>query len=250
MRSNDYGRLDPDRIPRHIAVIMDGNGRWATRQGLPRIHGHHQGYLALRNALVGAADLSVEVLTAYGFSSENWNRDESEVTGLMDLIHFALQAELDWMMKEGVRIIFSGRMSDLPQKVVEQFDEDMETTRENSHIILNLCLNYGGRNEITDAAKKAARLVAEGKIGVENIDDKLLSSLMYHPELPDPDLLIRTAGEMRISNFLLWQTAYTEYYSTQTLWPDFSSEDLVEAIASYQKRTRKFGAVVDEEDAN
>ena len=241
-------QLDPERIPKHIAIIMDGNGRWATRQGWPRLQGHFQGYKTLKDTVESAEGLGVEVVTAYAFSSENWSRPESEVAGLMELIVHALRAELEMMQEKGVRIIVSGRTDELPEHVMRQFTEDMEQTKDNSSITLNICLNYGGRNEIVDAARQAARMVMQGKIRSDDIDDKLLSSLMYHPELPDPDLLIRTAGEMRISNFLLWEIAYTEIYVTETLWPDFSEEELIQAIAAYQARVRKFGAVVEEQD--
>ncbi|MGI6295802.1 MAG: polyprenyl diphosphate synthase [Armatimonadota bacterium] len=244
MRS--YPELDMARIPEHIAVIMDGNGRWATRQGMKRLQGHFQGYKTLHNVVIWAADLGVRALTAYAFSSENWTRPETEVEGLMELVTMALQAELEMMMEEGVRIVRSGRGADLPAEVIEEFDLAEEQTKNNSKIALNICLNYGGRNEIVDAAKAAAKMVADGKISPEEIDEKLLSNLMYRPELSDPDLLIRTAGEMRVSNFLLWEIAYSEIYVTQSLWPDFSKDELVRAIAEYQSRTRKFGAVVDE----
>ncbi len=238
-------QLDPKRIPSHIAVIMDGNGRWARRQGLPRLEGHRQGYKTLKNVVIAAAELGVKALTAYTFSSENWTRPQAEVAGLMRLIRFAARAELDEMRRERVKIIVSGRFNELPSSVRSQLNKDMEATRDNDRIILNIAVNYGGRNEIVDAARRAAQMVQAGEISPGQIDEKLLSGLMYSPELGDPDLLIRTAGEMRISNFLLWQIAYTEFYVTQTLWPDFSKDDLVEAIADYQKRTRKFGAVVE-----
>ncbi|OFX13862.1 MAG: di-trans,poly-cis-decaprenylcistransferase [Armatimonadetes bacterium RBG_16_58_9] len=232
-------------IPRHIALIMDGNGRWAREKGLDRLQGHYRGYKTLREIVIASADLGVEALTAYAFSSENWRRPESEVSGIMELVRFALGEELDTMKRERVKIIVSGRTREIPRPVMEQFEQDMEETKDNTRITLNIALNYGGRNEIVDAAKKAAQMARDGKISAEDIDEKLISSLMYHPELPDPDLLIRTAGEKRISNFLLWQTAYTELYITETLWPEFTKEELVQAIADYQSRTRKFGKVVD-----
>jgi len=235
-----------NRIPRHIAVIMDGNGRWARKRGLPRLQGHYAGYKTLHNVVEAAAGLGVEVLTAYAFSSENWSRPREEVAGLMELVVVALRAETEMMMREGVRILRTGRSAGLPEAVRREFDAVSEQTKDNSRIILNICLNYGGRNEIVDAARLAAEMVAQGKIVPDQIDDKLLSSLMYRPELPDPDLLIRTAGEMRVSNFLLWEIAYAELYVTDTLWPDFDEGELIKAIASYQARTRKFGAVVDE----
>ncbi|MCL5104606.1 MAG: polyprenyl diphosphate synthase [Armatimonadetes bacterium] len=246
MAQKTYTEFDARRIPNHIAVIMDGNGRWARRKGLPRLEGHRRGYKALKDFVINAAELNVKVITAYAFSSENWRRPEAEVSGLMKLIRYAAKAELDYMKKEGVRIITSGRFHELPKALQDQFNEDYEATKDNSRIILNIAVNYGGRNEIVDAAKQLALMVADGKIGADGIDEKLISSLMYHPELPDPDLLIRTAGEMRVSNFLMWETAYSELYVTDTLWPDFSKDDLVNAIASYQGRTRKFGKVVEE----
>lgn len=239
--------LDPARVPQHIAVIMDGNGRWAKRKGLPRLEGHRRGYIALKDLVINAADLNIKVITAYAFSSENWRRPEAEVTGLMKLIQFAAKAELDYMKKEGVKIITSGRFHELPKSLQAQFNEDYEETKDNDRITLNIAVNYGGRNEIVDAVKNTANMVAEGKVSPDDIDEKLLSSLMYHPELPDPDLLIRTAGEMRVSNFLMWETAYSELFVTETLWPDFNKNDLLQAVASFQKRTRKFGAVVDED---
>lgn len=225
---------------------MDGNGRWARKRGLPRLEGHRQGYKALKRVLMAAADLEVQALTAYGFSSENWTRSEDEVSGLMKLIQFAAQAELNDLKKQGVRFLVSGRTAQLPDSVRNQLLENVESTRGNSRIILNLAINYGGRNEIVDAAREAARMVAEGRMGIDDIDESVLSGLMYQPDLPDPDLLIRTAGEMRISNFLLWESAYTELYITDTLWPDFSGEELAKAIGGYQGRTRKFGTVIEE----
>ncbi|MCE5315366.1 MAG: polyprenyl diphosphate synthase [Armatimonadota bacterium] len=245
MSTKKHTDIDPERIPAHIAVIMDGNGRWARRRGLPRLEGHRRGYKALKNLVVNAADIGVEVITAYAFSSENWNRPAEEVSGLMKLIRYAAKAELNYMKKEGVRIVTSGRFYELPQELQDQFNEDYEETKNNNRIVLNIAVNYGGRNEIVDAARSAARMVVEGKLSPDDIDDKMLSGLMYHPELPEPDLLIRTAGEMRVSNFLLWETAYSELYVTETLWPDFSKSDLYVAVADYQGRTRKFGKVVE-----
>lgn len=238
--------LDPTRIPRHIAIIMDGNGRWARRKGLPRLEGHRQGYKTLKNTVIAAAELGVKALTAYTFSSENWRRPKAEVTGLMKLIRFAAKAELEEMKKERVRITVSGRFHELPEPVQKQLSKDMEATRHNDRITLNIAVNYGGRNEIIDAARAAAARVASGEMKPEQIDEEFISAHMYRPELPDPDLLIRTAGELRISNFLLWEMAYTEIHVTETLWPDFSRDDLVEAVADYQRRTRKYGKVVEQ----
>jgi undecaprenyl diphosphate synthase len=246
LSQESYTDIDMERIPKHIAIIMDGNGRWARRKGLPRLEGHRRGYIALKNVVVAAAHLNVMVITAYAFSSENWRRPEAEVSGLMKLIRFAAQAELQYMKKEGVRIVTSGRFHELPNALQDQFNKDYEATKHNDRITLNIAVNYGGRNEIVDAAKQIARMVAEGKMSPDDIDEAVISNNLYHPELPDPDLLIRTAGEMRVSNFLMWETAYSELYVTETLWPDFGRDDLIAAIASYQKRTRKFGTVVEE----
>ena len=246
MSCKSYTELDSGAIPEHVAVIMDGNGRWAQRKGLPRLEGHRRGYIALKNFVMTAADLGIKVITAYAFSSENWKRPTDEVTGLMKLICFAAKAELNYMKKEGVRIVTSGRFADLPKPLQDQFGKDCEATKSNSRIVLNIAVNYGGRNEIVDAAKLLAARVSAGEMNIDEINEKTFSANMYHPELPDPDLLIRTAGELRISNFLLWQTAYSELYVTDILWPDFGRDELIKAIESYRKRTRKFGRVVDE----
>lgn len=236
---------DPKRVPRHIAVIMDGNGRWARERGMPRLEGHRQGYKTLKKVVMAAADLNIGALTAYTFSSENWKRPKAEVEGLMRLIKFAAKAELAEMKNEGVKIVVSGRVHELPTSVQKQLQEDVDETASNSRIVLNIAVNYGGRNEIIDAAKQAARASIEGLMRPEDINEDSFSLLMYHPELPDPDLLIRTAGELRISNFLLWQCAYSEIHVTDTFWPDFGKEDLIKAVIDYQNRTRKFGTVVE-----
>jgi len=240
-------KLDPNRIPCHIAIIMDGNGRWARRKGLPRLEGHRQGYKTLKNIVTSAADLGVKVLTVYTFSSENWTRPQTEVAGLMRLIRFAARSELEDMRKGGVRIVASGRLHELPKAVRTQIEEDVEATSGNNRIILNIAVNYGGRNEILDAIRRAATMAQLGEINPAEIDEELVSRLMYSPDLPVPDLLIRTAGEMRISNFLLWRIAYTEIYVTDVLWPDFTKDNLIQAIVSYQSRTRKYGRVVDQQ---
>jgi undecaprenyl diphosphate synthase len=247
-RNSALGNEAPEssQVPIHIAVIMDGNGRWATRQGQPRLNGHRRGYQTLREIVQAAAERGVKFLTAYAFSSENWRRPRQEVAGLMKLIGFAAQAECSYMMREGVRMTVSGRFHELPKILQKQLAGVIETTKDNPRITLNLAINYGGRGEIVDAAKRIAQMVKDGGIEIEQIDEALFSRLMYHPEIPDPDLLIRTAGEMRVSNFLTWESAYTELYVTDTLWPDFSVDELDQAIAVYSKRTRKFGAVVEE----
>lgn len=237
--------LDLNRIPAHIAIIMDGNGRWARAQGKDRLFGHWQGYRTLKRIVYAADDIGVRFLTVYGFSSENWNRPHDEVEGLMDLMIQAMKAEMDEMAEKGVQFRVSGRPSGLPSELVRVFHEAVENTRGNPRITLNLAVNYGGRAEIVDAVRHIVESTIEGEINGSSIDETLISRHLYNPDIPDPDLLIRTAGEMRISNFLLWEAAYAEIWVTQTPWPDFSNEHLIEAISDYQKRIRKFGTVVE-----
>ncbi len=236
--------LDLQRIPAHIAIIMDGNGRWAAGRGLPRLIGHRQGYKTVRNIVREASDLGVKALTLYTFSTENWRRPEEETTGLMKLIGEAARQELRSMYQNGVRVQVSGRINGLPTEVREELQRGIETTKSNDRIILNLAINYGGRAEIVDAMRIIAAQVAAGEITPEQIDEQTVAAHLYTHGLPDPDLLIRTAGEMRLSNFLIWQTAYSELHITPTLWPDFTLAHLVAAIDDYQKRVRKFGGVV------
>ena len=249
MSNQDEHLIDLENVPKHIAVIMDGNGRWARARGLTRAEGHRQGYVALKRLITAASDLNVKTLTAYAFSSENWKRPESEVNGLMQLITFAAKIELAEMNKQGVKIVCSGRMEQLSEPLRKQLTKDMTSTVNNQGLVLNLAINYGGRLEIVDAAKRAAQMVIDGKIAPDQIDEDLMSSLMYHPELGDPDMIIRTAGEQRLSNFLTWETVYTEIFVTNTLWPDVDKDTLVEAILAYQSRTRKFGGLIDKGDA-
>jgi undecaprenyl diphosphate synthase len=225
---------------------MDGNGRWATRQGLPRLQGHFKGYETLRDIVEAAPDLGIRVITAYGFSTENWRRPKEETEGLMQLIAEAAHHEAENLHQNGVRMIISGHLDELPTHTREALESDMELTKDNNRLTLNLAINYGGRLEIVDAVKKIATCVAEGEIKPEDIDEQLFSQHLYAPDLPDPDLLIRTANEMRISNFLLWEIAYSELYVTETLWPDFTKDELIKAVLDYQNRTRRFGAVVED----
>ncbi len=236
--------LDLQRIPAHIAIIMDGNGRWAAGRGLPRLIGHRQGYKTVRNIVREASDLGVKALTLYTFSTENWRRPEEETTGLMKLIGEAARQELRSMYQNGVKVQVSGRLSGLPTEVREELLRGMETTKDNDRIVLNLAINYGGRAEIVDALRTIAEKVAAGEITPDQIDEQMVEAQLYTAGLPDPDLLIRTAGEMRLSNFLIWQTAYSELHITPTLWPDFTLSHLVAAISDYQTRVRKFGGVV------
>ncbi len=234
-------------VPTHIAIIMDGNGRWATRQGMPRFKGHVQGYKNLRNILKAASDMGVKYLTVYAFSSENFKRPKAEVDFLMSLFAEAAAAELDSLKEENVKVVASGRIDELPAKVRKMFIRDIEETAGNTGIVFNIAVNYGGRNEIVDAARKIAEKAAKGEIKPEDIDEDALSGCMYHPEIPDPDLVIRTSGEIRVSNFLLWEIAYSEFYITDILWPDFNEDELKKAIAAFGGRKRRFGKVSDDE---
>jgi len=230
-----------ENMPRHIAIIMDGNGRWARQKGLPRILGHREGIKAVRRTVESAVDLNLEVLTLFAFSVENWNRSPKEVDALMKMLPEFLEEETPDMMKNNIRFRTIGRTSGLPDFVQESLEQTRRATEKNSGLNLVLALNYGGRTELVDAVQAVARKVSRGKLSPDQIDEQLISRHLYTDGLPDPDLLIRTSGEMRISNFLLWQISYTEIYVTKKLWPDFTREDLMEAIRDYQQRERRFG---------
>jgi undecaprenyl diphosphate synthase len=237
--------MDPARMPAHIAIIMDGNGRWARKHHLPsRLLGHQRGYRTVKDIVRDAADLDLKVLTLYVFSHENWRRPKVETDGLMTLIEHATRTELLELHENGIRMRFMGRRKELPASLQNEIARAEELTRDNTGLILNLALNYGGRTEIVDAARTMAEEVLRGELRPEDITEEAISRRTYAPDLPDPDLLIRTAGELRISNFLLWGIAYAEIWVTQTLWPDFTTEHLVQAIEDFQGRVRKFGAVV------
>lgn len=228
-------------LPRHIAIIMDGNGRWARQKGLPRILGHREGIKAVRRTVESAVDLDLEVLTLFAFSVENWNRSPKEVDALMKMLPEFLEKETPDMMKNNICFRAIGRTGGLPDFVQESLEQTRRATEKNSGLNLVLALNYGGRTELVDAVQAVAREVSRGKLSPDQIDEQLISRHLYTDGLPDPDLLIRTSGEMRISNFLLWQISYTEIYVTKKLWPDFTREDLMEAIRDYQQRERRFG---------
>ncbi len=234
--------IDLARIPRHVAVIMDGNGRWAKARGLPRILGHQAGVKTVRTVCETARELGVGVLTLYAFSVENWKRPEEETSALMGLLNEYLRRELLTMMKNEIRLGVVGDLAGLPEDVQKQLNSVIEETRGNNKMLLNLALNYGGRAEIVQAVQKIAREVKAGRLNPEQIDEETINHSLYTAGQPDPDLLIRTSGEMRVSNFLLWQISYAEIYITQKLWPDFTRDDLIKAIAEYQKRDRRFGA--------
>jgi undecaprenyl diphosphate synthase len=233
--------IDLAALPAHLAVIMDGNGRWATRKGLGRLLGHREGYRTLRSVLLDCSELGIRYLTVYAFSAENWRRPEDEVSGLMKLIERAARDELRVMHKNNVRVRVAGRIDELPSGLQEALRDGMVTTKDNSGITFTLAVNYGGRAEVVDAVK---RLVAEG-VSEAQITEDSISERLYNPDHPEPDLMVRTAGEMRWSNFLLWQSAYTELYVTEVPWPEFGLKQLLDAVRTYQSRTRKFGAVVE-----
>ena len=237
-------RLDPARLPAHVAIIMDGNGRWAHAQGKDRLLGHWEGYRTLRKIVSAADALGIKTLTVFGFSTENWRRPQAEVGGLMHLMQAAMQTEIEELIRSRVQIQVSGRLQDLPASLRETFEDAMRRTAGFTRMTFNLAINYGGRAEIADAARQVAEAVRAGTLDPADVTEELLSAHMYAPHLPDPDLVIRTAGEMRISNFLLWGVAYAEMYVTPTLWPDFSAQHLTEALEDYARRVRKFGAVV------
>lgn len=227
------------KIPPHVAIIMDGNGRWATRQGLGRLMGHRQGYQTLRDVLLSADQLGIKYLTVYGFSAENWRRPQEEVGGLMKLIDEAARKELRRLVEENVRVLVSGRMDELPDWLRESLTSLIEETKDNTGITFILAINYGGRAEILDAVKAIAASGADPA----SLTEDSISSHLYCPTVPDPDLMIRTAGEMRWSNFLIWQAAYSELYVTPVSWPEFGEKELLEAVKQFQSRERKFGGL-------
>jgi undecaprenyl diphosphate synthase len=235
------GELDPKRVPRHVAVIMDGNGRWASRRGLPRIAGHRAGAKAVRELISTSIELGFGYLTIYSFSSENWNRPPDEVSGLMRLFVEVLERELDSLERLGVRLVVLGRQEGIPSATATTFARAEAATKDNDRLVLVVALNYGGRLEIAEAARRIAAKAASGEVDPSTVDEDMIADHLYLPDVPDPDLVIRTSGEMRISNFLLWQIAYSELWVTGVLWPDFSRHDLLRAVVDYQSRDRRFG---------
>lgn len=236
-------QIDTDNIPEHIAFIMDGNGRWAAARGLPRIAGHKAGTETIRTMLMAAREVGVKFITLYAFSMENWARPKEEVAGLMELFVDSLIKELGELDRSGVRIMVTGRIDELPAKVGMAFEDAVLKTRENKDIVMVLALNYGGRAEICDAAKKMLAAQAEGAFSESDVDEESFRRFLYLPEVPDPALVIRTSGEYRVSNFLLWEIAYAEFYITKTLWPDFSRTEFFEAMVRFQQRNRRFGGL-------
>jgi undecaprenyl diphosphate synthase len=240
--------LDLERLPQHVAIVMDGNGRWARQRGLPRTSGHEAGEEALYDVVLGALEIGLQHLTVYAFSTENWKRPASEVRFLLNFNRTLLRKRRDELHDREVRVRFLGRREDwrIPKSVLRDMEEAEQLTRHNSKMTLTIAFNYGGQTEIVDAVKKLVADREAGKLKGRRIGAESISSRLYHPETPDPDLLIRTGGEMRISNFLVWQAAYAELWFTPVYWPDFDRENLYEAIRDYQKRDRRFGRVEDQ----
>jgi undecaprenyl diphosphate synthase len=234
----------PRALPRHVAIIMDGNGRWAQARGLPRIAGHRRGAEAVRRAVASARELGIPFLTLFGFSSENWKRPSSEIHDLMGLLRHYLRGEIAELRRNGIRLKVIGQIGRLAPDIVSLIEHAEETTRANSAVTLTIALSYGGRAEIVAAVRAIAAQIACGNLEVDAVDEDCLAGHLFTVDLPDPDLLIRTSGEQRISNFLLWQCAYSELFFTKTLWPDFSRSDLDQAIDEYCGRERRYGAAV------
>ena len=242
-KRNQEKLLSTGPLPRHIAIIMDGNGRWAQTKGNIRIHGHKAGVKSVRDITESCAQLGVEHLTLYAFSTENWNRPSAEVNGLMKLLVASLRDEAETLHKNDIRFMTIGQINRLPGVCQKKIEEVTELTKNNKRLKLCLALSYSGRWDITEAVKKISKQVQDGNIDPDQIDDKMISSHLSTANTPDPDLIIRTSGEFRISNFLLWQLAYSELYVTKTYWPDFRRDELYEAIKSFQKRDRRYGGV-------
>ena len=236
-------QLDIAKVPAHVAIIMDGNGRWAAKRNLPRAAGHRAGADSVRSAVETAARVGVKTLTLYAFSTENWKRPKIEVRALMDLLMEFIGKEVAALRQNNVRFQMIGRSEGLHISVLEQIRKAEISTFQNTGLQLNVALNYSGRAELTDACRALAREVAEGRLRAEEINEEVVSNHLYTSHLPDPDLLIRTSGELRLSNFLLWQVAYSEIYVTDTLWPDFREADFYKAMLDYQKRDRRFGGL-------
>ena len=234
-------KIDISRLPLHVAVIMDGNGRWAQQQGQIRVFGHKNGVTAVRETAEAAAELGVKFLTLYAFSTENWNRPKEEVDALMELLVHTIHAETETLNKNDIRLATIGDIDSLPDACRKELQEAMQNTAGNKRMTLVLALSYSSRWELVEATKKIAQQVAEGKLDVKNINAEYISTQLNTAAFPDPELLIRTSGEHRVSNFLLWQIAYSEFYFTETLWPDFDKEEFYKAILDYQGRERRFG---------
>ncbi len=248
MTSTD--NIDKSRIPQHVAVIMDGNGRWAKKKGALRIFGHQNAVKSVRDTIEASAELGVKYVTLYAFSTENWNRPKEEVNALMELLVSSLRSEVNELHKNNIRLTTIGNMADLPEICQRQISESKEITAKNTGLTLVLALSYSGRWEIIEAIKKISEDSKKGLLQSTEINEELISSYLSTKDIPDPELLIRTSGEMRISNFLLWQIAYSEIYITEVLWPDFRKKHFYEAILDYQKRERRFGKTSEQIDSS
>lgn len=235
--------LDLARLPRHVAIIMDGNGRWAQQRNKPRLYGHKIGAQSVREIVETACELGIEVLTLYAFSSENWKRPKQEVSGLMSILKSFLVSELSRMLKNNIRLSCIGEIDKLPKDVQKILRESMAKTANNNKLTLNLALSYGSRNELTRAVRQLAEQCAAGTLTPDEISEKMVSAQLYTAGLVDPDLLIRTGGEARLSNFMLWQASYSEIYFTETMWPDFRKPVFLKALQDYQNRERRFGKI-------
>lgn len=238
---SNFNQIDLDRVPNHIAIIMDGNGRWAQGKGMNRVFGHRNALTAVRESIEGAAEIGTKAITLYAFSTENWSRPKPEVKALMTLLINSLNNELETFQKNGVIVNAIGNIELLPKKAQNTLASVIEKTKNNSRIVLTLALSYGAREEIVNTIKNISKKVVNKEIEIEEIDEKIINNHLYTFNLPDVDLVIRTSGEQRISNFLLWQVAYAELYFTNILWPDFRKEHFFDAIIDYQNRERRFG---------
>lgn len=234
-------KISKDNYPRHVAIIMDGNGRWAKSRGLQRTAGHKKGAKTTQDIVRACGELGIEYLTIYAFSSENWNRPQSEIDDLMNLLSFYISHELKTLVKNNIRLNVIGDKERLPEKVRKQVDKAEQSTVDNTGLCLQIALSYGSRQEITHAMKEIAHKVKLGEIAAESVDEKVIEAHLFTKNVPDPDLLIRTSGEHRISNFLLWQLAYTELFFTEKMWPEFTREDLESAFENFAKRERRYG---------
>ncbi|MBC8258566.1 MAG: isoprenyl transferase [SAR324 cluster bacterium] len=240
-----FAKIDRETLPQHVAIIMDGNGRWATQRRMPRLQGHRNAVKAVRSCVEASAELGLKILTLYAFSTENWQRPKKEVSALMNLFFEFLEKELQTMLKNNVRFQLIGDRDGLPDFLQKRLSHALESTAGNTGLLLNLAINYGGRDEMVRAVRTIAEAVKEGDLLPENVDEALISANTYTAGQPDPDLIIRTSGELRLSNFLIWQAAYAEFYFTEVLWPDFTKENLYEALVEFQQRKRRMGRTTD-----
>ena len=243
MMENIYYDIDLENIPKHIAIIMDGNGRWAKSRMMPRTYGHKAGVETIRKVVKEAQRLGIKYLTLYAFSTENWKRPQEEVSALMKLLVTYLRKELRELDKNNVRITTIGDIYKLPKPCIDELEKSKEETKDNTGLTLSLALNYGGRTDIINAVKKISSLVKNGDMGIDSIDEKIIKNNLDTSNQPDPDLVIRTSGEQRLSNFLLWEVAYSEFYYTDVHWPDFDEKELQKAVFSYQNRDRRYGGI-------